>query len=236
MTNDPDEAVRSPAELVVLAAPAPVCAALAGRVAARPGYAGQALFTRPDPPAPGHPLRPGHVLAALAERLPPDAVLVEEAPSDRPELHARIPAREPLGFVSAAMGGLGFGLPATIGLRMALPERPVVAVLGDGSSLYAIQGLWSAAHYGVGALFLVLNNGGYAVMDRLAEHHGGEGPWPGFSVDLAALARAFGCPARRVDRWDDLTTALDDAMRGLSERSEPLLLEVMVEPGREFEP
>jgi hypothetical protein len=89
--------------------------------------------------------------ATLAERLPPDAVLVEEAPSDRPELHARIPARQPLGFLSAAMGGLGFGLPAAIGLRMALPERPVVAVLGDGSSLYAIQGLWSAAHYGIGA-------------------------------------------------------------------------------------
>jgi benzoylformate decarboxylase len=236
VTSDPDEAVRSPAELVVLAAPAPACAALAERVGERPGYTGEALFARPDPPAPGHPLRPGHVLAALAERLPPDAVLVEEAPSDRPELHARIPARQPLGFVSAAMGGLGFGLPATIGLRMALPERPVVAVLGDGSSLYAIQGLWSAAHYGVGALFVVLNNGGYAVMDRLAEQHGGEGPWPGFSVDLTALARAFGCPARRVDRWDDLTTALDDAMPGLSGRNEPLLLEVMVEPGREFGP
>jgi thiamine pyrophosphate-dependent acetolactate synthase large subunit-like protein len=233
VTNDPDEAVRSPAELVVVAAPSAVCAALAERVAARPAYAGEPLFTRPDPPSPGHPLRPGHVLAALAERLPPDAVLVEEAPSDRPELHDRIPARQPLGFLSAAMGGLGFGLPAAIGLRMALPERPVVAVLGDGSSLYGIQGLWSAAHYGIGALFVVLNNGGYAVMDRLAEQHGGKGPWPGFEVDLTALAGAFGCPARRIERLDDLIAALDEAIpRG----DEPLLLEAMVEPESSFKP
>ena len=181
-------------------------------------------------------MRAAHVLAALAERLPPDVVLVEETPSDRPELHARIPARQPLGFVSAAMGGLGFGLPAAIGLRMALSERPVVAVLGDGSSLYAIQGLWSAAHYGVGALFVVLNNGGYAVMDRLAEQHGGKGPWPGFAVDLAALAQAFGCPARRIDEWDGLGAALDEAISGLGGKSERLLLEVMVEPGRVFAP
>ncbi|MFL5930434.1 MAG: thiamine pyrophosphate-dependent enzyme [Gaiellaceae bacterium] len=236
VTEDADETVRSPAELVVLGGAATVGGVLAEKVAAREPHSGEPLLTRPAPPAPpaaGERLRAAHVLAALAERLPADAVLVEEAPSDRPELHDRIPARRPLGFVSAAMGGLGFGLPAAIGLRMALPERPVVAVLGDGSSLYGIQGLWSAAHYGVGALFVVLNNGGYAVMDRLAEQHGGEGPWPAFSVDLTALAGALGCPARRIEAWEELTAALDDAV---SERDEPLLLEVMVEPGRDFDP
>jgi thiamine pyrophosphate-dependent acetolactate synthase large subunit-like protein len=70
-------------------------------------------------------------------------------------------------------------------------------------------------------------------MDRLAEQHGGGGPWPGFSVDIASLAGAFSCPARRIDTWEALGAALDD---GLSERSEPLLLEVMVEPGRDFDP
>jgi benzoylformate decarboxylase len=175
-------------------------------------------------------MRAAHVLTALAERLPPDAVVLEEAPSDRPTLHARIPARAPLGFVSAAMGGLGFGLPAAIGLRMALPERAVVAVLGDGSSMYAIQGLWSAAHYRVGALFVVLNNGGYAVMDHLAGRFGGRGPWPGFEVDVAAIAQALGCPARRIADWPELSEALDEVVPALSERTEPLVLEVLVEP------
>jgi thiamine pyrophosphate-dependent acetolactate synthase large subunit-like protein len=236
VTEDADEALRSPAELVALGDPATVCGVLAEKVAAREPHSGEPLLARPGPPAPpadGERLRAAHVLAALAERLPADTVLVEEAPSDRPELHDRIPARRPLGFVSAAMGGLGFGLPAAIGLRMALPDRPVVAVLGDGSSLYGIQGLWSAAHYGVAALFVVLNNGGYAVMDGLAEQHGGEGPWPGFSVDLTALSGAFGCRARRIEAWEELTACLDDA---LSERAEPLLLEVMVEPGRDSDP
>ena len=145
------------------------------------------------------------MLAALAERLPEEAVLVEEAPSSRPELHARIPARRPLGFLSAAMGGLGFGLSAPIGLRMALPERPVVAVVGDGSSLYSIQALWSAARYEVGVLFVILNNGGYRVMDRLAEMQGESAPWPAFeTVDVSGMARALGCDARRVDEHGEL--------------------------------
>jgi benzoylformate decarboxylase len=233
VTEDPDEAGRAPAELVVLAAPAVVCSALAERVAARPPYSGELLFARPPAPAPpaeGERLRGAHVLAALAERLPRDTVLVEEAPSNRPELHDRIAAREPLGFVSAAMGGLGFGLPAAIGLRMALPERPVVAVLGDGSSMYAIQGLWSAAHYGVGALLVVLNNGGYAVMDQLAERYGGRGPWPGFDVDVAAIAQALGCPARRISEWPSLCEALDDVVPELAGRTEPMVLEVLIDP------
>ena len=172
----------------------------------------------------------GHVLAALAERLPPDSVLVEEAPSNRPELHARIPAREPLGFLSAAMGGLGFGLPAAIGVRMALPERPVAAVVGDGSSLYAIQSLWSAAQYRVGVLFVILNNGGYAIMDRLAEQHGGHGPWPSFEIEIAAIAEALGCGAQRIGEQAHLVQTLDEVIPRLAARTEPLVLEVLVAP------
>ena len=139
-------------------------------------------FGRPAPlapPAAGEPLLAGHVFAALAGRLPRDAIVIEECPSNRPELLVRLPAREPLGSLSPAMGGLGFALPAATGLRMALPERPIVAIVGDGSSLYGIQALWSAAHYRAGALFVILSNGGYAIMDRLVEQHGGTAPWPG---------------------------------------------------------
>nr|BFE82862.1 hypothetical protein GCM10020093_054630 [Planobispora longispora] len=126
----------------------------------------------PEPPVPGEPLRAAHVLHELAVRLAPETVVVEETPSSRPDLHRLIPARRPLGFLSAAMGGLGFALPAAVGVRMAAPDRPVVAVVGDGSALYGVQALWSAAHYRVGALFVVLANGRYAVMDRLAEQSG----------------------------------------------------------------
>jgi benzoylformate decarboxylase len=239
VTDDPAEAHRSPAELAVLATPAAVCAQLAERISPRDGDHQAPLFERPAPPtAPeaGERLRAGHVLSAMAERLPENAVLVEETPSNRPELHSRIPARNPLGFVSAAMGGLGFALPAATGLRMALPDRPVVAVVGDGSSLYTIQALWSAAHYGVGSMFIVLNNGGYAVMDRLAEQQGGAGPWPPFDIEISALARTFGSEARRIEEHEDLLAALNELIPGLPARTEPLVLEVVVEPDATFRP
>ena len=94
----------------------------------------------------------------------------------------------------------------------------MVAFVGDGSSLYSIQSLWSAAHYGAGALFVILSNGGYAVMDRLSEQHGGTAPWPGFGVDVAGLARAFGCPARTLATHDELIATLDEVVPALAGR------------------
>jgi benzoylformate decarboxylase len=238
VSDDPAEVHRSPADLALLAAPVAVCAELARLVPAREGSA-PAPFARPapsGPPAGGEPLRASHVLAAFAERLPRNAILIEETPSNRPELHARIPAREPLGFLSAAMGGLGFALPAAVGLRLARPDRPVAAIVGDGSSLYGIQALWSAAHYRAGALFVILSNGGYAVMDRLVEQQGSKGPWPSFGVDIAGMSRALGCPARTIAEHSELLETLDDVLPGLQDRTEPLLLEVTVAPDTSFAP
>jgi benzoylformate decarboxylase len=236
VSDDPDEVHRSPADLAVLAPCAAVCAALADRVAQRDGEP-FLQYRSPPPPEPAYPLTASHVLAALAERLPREAVVVEEAPVDRPELHDRLLAREPLGFLSAAMGGLGFALGGATGLRMAMPERPVIAVVGDGSSLYGIQALWSAAHYKVGVLFVILSNGGYAIMDRLAERHGLDSPWPSFDeVDVAAIARGFGCDAQRLETQDELVSALDEAIPTLGSRTAPLLLDVRIAPTQTFAP
>jgi benzoylformate decarboxylase len=233
VTDDHAEAHRSLSQLTIVAEPSTVCRGLIERSARREGPQ-PGPFPRPAPlapPAPGEPLRAGHVLGALAERLPADAILVEESPSSRPELHARIPARVPMGFLSAAMGGLGFAVPGTIGLRMALPDRPVVAVVGDGSSMYAIQALWSAARYRVGALFVVMANGRYAIMDKLAANTGKPAPWPAFdTIDIAAIARALGCEAIRIEDHGDLLTRLDSALAELARRDSPLLLEIAVEP------
>ncbi len=233
ITEDGAEAHRSPCE-VALVAPLPAaCRALAEEVAPREDELPPALKRppAPPPPAPGEPLRAGHVLAALAERLPRDVVLLEETPSSRPELHERIAARAPMGFVSGANGGLGFGLSGSIGLRMGLPDRPVVGVIGDGSSMYAIQALWSAARYDVGVPLIVMANGGYRVMDALARDHGGEGAWGSFeSSDIAGISRCLGCPARRVETHSELLQTLDEVIPGLVGRSEPLLVEVALGP------
>jgi benzoylformate decarboxylase len=238
VSRDAAEVHRSTAELAVLAPPAAVCAELARRVPARNGPPPEPIESTapPAPPAAGEPLRAAHVFDALAGRLPRNAIVIEESPSNRPELLTRLPAREPLGSLSPAMGGLGFALPAATGLRLALPERPVVAIVGDGSSLYGIQALWSAVHYGAGALFVILSNGGYAIMDRLVEQQGGTAPWPGFDVDIAGLARAFGCPARTLAEHGELLEALDEAVPELAGRNEPLLLEVTIAPDESFAP
>ncbi|MFE6775060.1 thiamine pyrophosphate-dependent enzyme [Streptomyces sp. NPDC057702] len=238
LTDDAEEAQRAPVDLAVLAPLPAFCAALAARVPARGGAPViPARAAMPKPPSPGEALRATHVLAALAQRLPADAVLVEETPSSRPDLHALVPARKPLDFVSAAMGGLGFALPAAIGIRMAAPRRPVVAVVGDGSSLYQIQALWTAVHYEVGAVFIVLANGRYAVMDRLADKHGGKAPWPAFEeVSVRSLAESLGCPARRITRYEELVGELTSLADTFTTRTEPLVLEVVVEPEAAFQP
>ncbi|HEY7452975.1 MAG TPA: thiamine pyrophosphate-dependent enzyme [Thermoleophilaceae bacterium] len=243
VTDDPAEAHRSPVELAVIADPAAVAAALASSVSERPrahgdpGANANGVPAAPDPPGPGEPLRASHVLGELGARLAPEAVVIEEAPSNRPELLERLPARRPLGFLSPAMGGLGFALPGAIGVRMALPERPVVAVVGDGSAMFGIQSLWSAPRYDAGALFVILSNGGYRVMDRLAEMQGEAAPWPEFGqVDVAAMARALGCPAVRVESHDELTSTFDDVVPGLAGRAEPLLVEAIVSPDPDFNP
>jgi benzoylformate decarboxylase len=233
ITEDADEAHRSPADVALLAPPAAAVRMLAERLPARDAQPpqGQVIPPAPAPPAPGEPMLAGHVLAALAERLPENAVVLEESPSNRPELQTRLPARQPMGFVSAAMGGLGFGLPAAAGLRMGLPDRPVVAILGDGASLYAIQGLWTAAREGIGALYVIMVNGRYTIMNRLAEMEGANGPWPAFEeVDVAAIARGFGCPAQRISDHAELLTTLDEVIPTLAQRTEPLLLAVDIDP------
>jgi benzoylformate decarboxylase len=233
ISDDPDELYRSHADIAVLADPAAACAAIASRLRKRRTAPPRRAPLSLDPPTGDEQMRAEHVFAALAERLPRDAVLVEETPSSRPDLHRWLPARMPRGFVSAAMGGLGFALPAAAGLRLGDPSRPVVAVLGDGSSLYAIQGLWSAAHYGCGVLFIVLSNGRYVIMDQLARRVGGKGPWPAFEdIDIADLSRSLNCPARRVTTHAQLTEALDEVIPTLAERSGPLLLDIAVAAGQ----
>ena len=227
LSDDVDEVHRSPVDLAVLAAPDAVCEALAARIAQRPKPDGP-LFHRPGPLPPGN-LKAGHVLQGLGDRLPPDAVVIEECPSNRDEMMLRMPARQPLGFVSPAMGGLGWGLPASVGLKMGLPDRPVVAVLGDGSTVFGIQGFWSAAQYKVGPLIVVLKNGGYRIMDQLAAAHGGPPVWPSLPVDIAAIAEAFGCEALRISDQAGLDPALDELVPTLRERRSPILLEVTVE-------
>ena len=231
ITSDPNEAHVSGCEIAVVGPVAATLASLAGLVPERapatgPGRAAPA----PVPaPAPGEPLTASQVLSFMAQRWPADGVLVEESPSSRGELLERFPARAPLGWLGVGNGGLGFGLGGAVGVRMAAPERPVMAVVGDGSALFGIQALWSAAHYGVGVLLVVMSNGNYGVMDAQAGWQQASAPWPQFpGLNIAQIAGGLGCPSRRVKTYEEMAETLGDALDGLAARTEPLLVEVVI--------
>ena len=253
VTADAAEANRSPAELAIIGDPATLCEAVSVQLGySRPKFGqaqsgqaqsdqGQSDQLKPhaeayrlDPPAAGEPLRAAHVFQLLAQRLADNTTVVEESPSSRPALEALIPARHPFGFLSAAMGGLGFAMPAAIGLKLARPEHPVI---GDGAAMYSIQSLWTAAHLHVGVVFIILNNGGYAVMDRLADARGGRAPWPSFAeVSVGAIAAGLGVESIRIDDYAELTTVLDRVAPNLGSRQTPLVVEVVVAPDQTFSP
>ena len=173
------------------------------------------------------------VMHTISTVLPSNAVVVEEAPGSRKDLHEFLPIRSRGGgFLTMASGVLGYGLPAAIGVALAQPTRPVVAVIGDGSSMYTISALWTAAQEQVLVVFVILDNGQYAALRAHAAGHGvTKTPgWELGGLDFVALANGMGCDARRVDRPDELEPALVDALAA----DVPTLLHVKIDPHIEY--
>ena len=173
-------------------------------------------------------LQADYVLHTLAQHLPDRAVLVEETPSSRALLHKHVRIKSP-GEFYAASGGLKFGTSASIGLKLAQPDRPVVCVVGDGSLMYAVQALWSAARYGANVAFVVMNNQQYKILRLLGEREEiGEGV-PGLDlpgVDIVGLARNLGCEGASVESPEKLPDALERALAA----GRPYVLNVLVDP------
>ncbi|WP_327673891.1 MULTISPECIES: benzoylformate decarboxylase [unclassified Streptomyces] len=174
-------------------------------------------------------LTPELVLDELYRRLPRDRVLVEEAPSHRDALHARVPVDRSGGFLTTGSGALGWGLPLAVGRALA-DHRRVVCVLGDGSAMYSVQALWTAARHRAPVSFIVLDNGGYGAVRALGRRIGID-PAPGTDIggiEFAALAASFGCAAHYADRPEDLGKALDRAVTHLGDEDGPHLLHLKV--------
>jgi benzoylformate decarboxylase len=179
------------------------------------------------PHVPPNRLTDRYLMQQIAALRPPHSLIVEEAPSSRGAMHDHLPMLEPDSFYTCASGGLGHGLPAAIGVALARPGCRVIGLLGDGSAMYSIQGLWSAAELALPVTFVIVNNGSYRALDEFAVHFG-LAAVPGTQLphlDFCALARAQGVEGVRVSRVAELEEALRKAFA--SER--PLLLEVCVE-------
>ena len=112
------------------------------------------------------PVQPLALVEAIGELLPKDAVVIDEAVSSSGGLRQLVNSDDPQSFFGLGGGGIGWGLPATIGVKLALPERPVVGLIGDGSAMYTCQALWTAAHDHVPVIFIILNNSSYRILKQ----------------------------------------------------------------------
>jgi benzoylformate decarboxylase len=178
------------------------------------------------------PIDPRFLMLRIAESIPPDAVVVEEALTSANTLPGVLAVRERQRFYGLASGGLGFGVPGAAGVSLALPGRPVVAVIGDGSALYGIQALWTVAHHRLPVTYVIANNRSYRILkERLVSFRGSD-RFVGMDlrdpeIDYTGLARAMGLAARRVTDPNDIAPALREAVAS----GAPQLIEVMVADG-----
>jgi benzoylformate decarboxylase len=176
------------------------------------------------------PINPDWLTLALAEAMPKDAIWVDEALTSGRYTGALREYTDRYSFHGLASGGIGWGLPAAVGVALGQPHRRVAAYIGDGSAMYSIQSLWTAARHKLPITFVIPNNGGYRIIKQRLKAFHGSSHFIGMdfaepAVDFTALAKSLGVTAERVDD----PAALPKALAATFTRSGPSLLEVMVD-------
>ena len=180
------------------------------------------------------PVQPLALLNAIGEMLPKDAVVIDETISSGAGIRSLIRSDDPQSFFGLRGGGIGWGLPAALGVKLALPTRPVLALVGDGSAMYTCQALWTAAHERIAAVFVILNNSSYRILkQRLVAQRGLAAQVDRFvgmelenpAIDYVGLARSLGVAAERATTVHDAT---DLIAKGLQSDA-PLLIDVPVD-------
>ena len=176
------------------------------------------------------PIRSDWLMLTVADALPDGAITVNEGLTTSWNLLQFLPLRERYDFHSFASGGIGWALPAAVGVQIAQPDRPVVALVGDGSAMYSIQALWTAAHLRVPVTYVILNNQGYRIIkQRLKAFHGNE-TYIGMDfedppIDFVGMAQSMGVAAERVTEPGAVRAALEAALTNPG----PNLIDICVE-------
>jgi benzoylformate decarboxylase len=181
------------------------------------------------PAAPGERMSVAFALQTLNALRQRGDVVVEEAPSSRTTMQQYLPTYASGGFYTMCSGGLGYGLPAAVGVALARPKDKIIALIGDGSSMYCIQALWSAAQLKLPITFVILKNRRYAALQSFAPAFGFAvgASLPGTElpdIDFVSLAKGQGCEGVRVDQASELRAVLEQALKA----SVPTLVEVEV--------
>jgi benzoylformate decarboxylase len=179
------------------------------------------------------------VAAEIRRGLPDNVVIVDESITASLDLAQAFDYRGFGDYFGGRGGGIGQGLSGAIGVKVAIPDRPVVAISGDGSAMYSIQALWSAAHHKLAIVFVILANREYRILKHNVDvwrqnfEAGTQHPYQqmdlvGPALDFVRLAEGMGVEAVRVDRADDIAPALEKAVAA----NRPYLLEIGIEGKR----
>jgi benzoylformate decarboxylase len=222
LSEDPQQLSALPGGIGVLGDVGAGLSAIAAQVGPRASRPANARANPPDPA-----MTSAYVLSRIATLRPANSVLVEEAPTARGPMHDHLPVVSQGGFYTTASGGLGYGLPAAIGVARAQPNRKVIALLGDGSAMYTVQGLWSAAEQQANVAYVILNNRRYAALESFAGLFG-MNTIPGTDIagiDFVTLARSMGVTGRRIADVADIDAALGWAFAA----SGPTLVELLID-------
>jgi benzoylformate decarboxylase len=176
------------------------------------------------------PIDPDYLTLQMVEALPENAIVVDEGLTSSRQMLSLRPHRDRYAYHALASGGIGWGLPASVGVSIANPDRPVVCFSGDGSAMYSIQSLWTAAHHKLPLNVVIANNGGYRIIkQRLLAFHGDDNyigmDFADPPVDFSGLARSLGLEAIRITNPADLKSTLASAFN----RPGAKLIEVMVD-------
>jgi benzoylformate decarboxylase len=226
ITDDPTAAAITPSGTSIVATMKPALAMLLELLpeTKRTIPTGRTLLPAP---AAADPIPVEFLLHSLFHAMPGDAALVEEAPSHRPAMQKFMPMQGQDSFYTMASGGLGYSLPAAVGISLGRPGVRTVCLIGDGSAMYSIQSLWTAAQRRLPLTVVVINNAGYGAMRSFSQVMQ-VGNVPGLElpgIDFVRIAEGMGCHAVRVSKASELAPALK---QGLAHASASLI-EVMVD-------
>jgi benzoylformate decarboxylase len=216
VTEDARAAARAPMGEALVADPAAVIELLARAL----GASGKPVGDYRPVPAPltaqGPRLHPEEVFAALRDELPGDTAYVVESTSTNSSWWRQMDLRLPGSYYFPAAGGLGFGLPAAVGVAMAQPDRPIVGVIGDGSANYGITALWTAAQHRLPMTVVLLRNGTYGALRWFGDLLGVPQA-PGMDIpglDFTLIAEGYGLSAQHVDGVEELRAVLSQRPDG----------------------
>ena len=184
-----------------------------------------------------NPMAVERMMHELAASVPPGTIVADEAVTSRPAMMQEFSFDEPGTFFGIQGGALGWAMPGSLGLKLARPDRPVLAVVGDGASMYTVQALWTAATYNIPVVYAICNNRAYRILkvnmdiylkrmlnddERVSEYTGMDFANP---LDLAAVAQGLGVSSEKITD----PAQIGPAARRMFESGKPGLLDISID-------